>query len=89
MVPRLDLRHVGEAALGECTDQVQGRSGLLVGLEQTLRLRGAGAASELGVVDDVAAERGQFDAVDGLGVARAGLGELTGDAADLDDRKAS
>ncbi len=37
------------------------------------------------VVDDVAAIGGQADAVDGLVVGRARLGELSGDAADLDD----
>jgi hypothetical protein len=41
------------------------------------------------VVDDVAAIGGQRHAVDGLGVGRARLGELAGDAADLHHRHAA
>ena len=46
------------------------------------------ASLEAGAVDDVAAERRQLDVADALGGARAGLGELPGDAADLHDRHA-
>ena len=51
-----------------------------------LGTRAAAVGSD--VVDDVAAERRELEAVDRLGVGRAGLGELAGDPAHLHDRDA-
>ena len=57
----------------------------MVGGEQAGGVGDPVALGEADVVDDVATEGGQLDTVDGLGVAGAGLGELAGDAADLED----
>ena len=83
LVPLVDLGQVGEAALGERPQQVQRRRRLVVGLHQPVGVGHAGRRGRRDVVDHVAAERRQLDAVDGLGVGRAGLGELAGDAPDL------
>ncbi len=85
----MDLGQVGKTALGEGTQQVQGGRGLLVCLKQTLGVRYASAFTEFRVVDDVAAERWQFDTVDGFGVAGPWFCELAGDTPDLYDREAT
>jgi hypothetical protein len=82
-VPIVDEPQIGEAALGERTDEVQRGSGDVVRLEQTLRIVAAGLLGELVAVDDVSAERRQGDSVTGLHVGRTRFRELTGHAADL------
>ena len=69
----MHLAQVGEAALGEGPEQVQRRRRLVVGLEQAGGVGGAGGVGEADVVDDVAPERRQLDAVDRLGAAERGL----------------
>ena len=86
LVPRVDAREVGEPTLRERAQQVEGRRALVVRGEQS---RGVGRAVVLGeglVVDDVSPKALEGDAVAGLGLTRAGLGKLPGDATDLDDR---
>ena len=83
--PLVDLRQVGEAALGEGAQQVQRGCRLVVRLDEPLGVRDAGLGGERQVVHDVAAEAGQLDAVDGLGGGGARLGELPGDPAHLHD----
>ena len=80
----MHLGQVGEAALGEGAQQVQRRRRLLVGRHQALGIGAAGLGLEGLVVDHVAAEGRQLQVADPLGGRRARLGELPGDAADLD-----
>ena len=87
LVPRVHLREVGEAALREGTQQVEGGDGLVVRLHHPLRVGHAGLGQRLVGVDGMAAERRQLDPVDDLGLRAARLRELTGDAADLYDRQ--
>ena len=86
LVPRVDAAEGGEAALGERPQQVQRRRRLVVRLDEAIRIGDPRLGERARVVDDVAAEGGQVDVADALGGARAGLGELPGDAPDLDDR---
>ena len=79
---------VGEAALGERAQQVEGGRGLVVAAHHALRIGPAGDGLELVVVHDVAEVRRQLDAVALLGRRRARLGELARDAADLQRRDA-
>ena len=85
LVPRVHAGEVGEAALGERPQQVERGRRLVVGLHEAVGIGDARLGERAGVVDDVAAERRQDDAVHELGRARTGLGELAGDAADLHD----
>ncbi len=88
LVPGVYLGQIGEAALGEGTEQIEGRRGLVVGGDHAGRVRSAGCLRRGVVVDDVAAEAGQGPTVDQFGWRRARLGELTGDASQLDDGEA-
>ena len=88
LCPRVHPGEVGETALGERPQQVQGRGRLVVRLHEAFGIRDASGFGRRRVVDDVAAERRQVDVADPLEVGRAGLGELPGDAADLHDRHA-
>ncbi len=87
-VPLVHLMQVGETALGEGTQQVQAGSGLVVGLQQALRIGYTALGVEVDAIDDVAAVRRQRNAVDGFITCRAWLGELTGHASDLHHRAA-
>ena len=84
----MDLVEVGEAALGEGPEQVEGGGRLVVGVDQPAGIGLAGLGREARVVDDVAAERRELHALPGLGGRRAGFGELPGDAPHLDHRDA-
>ena len=86
LVPRVDAAEGGEAALGERPQQVQRRRRLVVRLDEAVRVGHPHVGERARVVDDVAAEHRQLDVADALGGTRARLGELTGDATDLDDR---
>ena len=88
LVPRVDPGEVGEASLGEGPDEVQRRGGLVVGLDEAVRIGHAGGHIETRTVDVVTAERRQVDVADAFRRAGPRLGELPGDAADLDDRRA-
>lgn len=59
----------------------------MIGLQQALGV-GTRLFVEADPVDDIAAVGGQGDAVDGLVIGRAWLGELTGHASDFDHRAA-
>ena len=83
LVPLVDPGQVGETALGEGAEQVQGGRRLVVGLHQPVGVGDPGRLGGHDVVDHVAPERRQLDPLDGLGGGRAGLGELAGDAPDL------
>ncbi len=85
--PAVRVLEIGVAAGGEGAQEVQRRRRLAVGLELPARVRLARLRSEVDVVHDIAAVARQRDAVDRLEIRGAGLGELTGDAADLDDRR--
>ena len=87
LVPHVDLGEVGEPALGERAQEVQARGRLVVGLQHARRVGHAGGGVRRVVVDHVAAERRQLDAVHHLGVAGARLGELAGRARQLDHRQ--
>ena len=86
--PAVGVLEIGVAAGGEGAQQVQRRRRLAIGLELAARVGLARIRGELDVVDDVAAVGRQGDAVDRLEVRRARFGELAGDPADLDDRRA-
>ena len=83
----MDVLEIGVAAGGEGAQQVERRRRLAKGLELAARVGLARFRRELDVVDDVAAIGRQRHAVLGLDVGRARLGELAGDAADLDHRR--
>ena len=85
--PTMDILKVSVAAGGERPEQVQGGRGLPIGFELPARIGLARLWRELDVVDDVPPVGRQGDAVDGLEVRGARLGELAGDATDLDDRR--
>eukprot|EP00983_Pelagomonas_calceolata_P009338 302265-Pelagomonas_calceolata.AAC.3 len=89
---QVPLRHPGQATVAtgaEATQQVERGSGLVVGLHEALRVGDARLGRELRAVDDIAPVRGQRHAIDGLVVGGAWLGELAGDAAQLDDGDAA
>ena len=86
--PGVDTGEIGEAALGERTQQVERRCRLVVGLHEPV---GRGDPRRFGggrVVHHVAAERRQVEIADAFERSRPWLGELTGDAPDLDHRYA-
>ena len=85
LVPAVDAGQVGEPALGEGAQQVQGRGGLVVGLDEPVRVGHARGRGRRVVVHHVAAEGRQLDAVHRLGRGRAGLRELARDPSQLDD----
>ena len=76
----------GEPALGERPQQVQRRGRLMVGLHEAVGRGDPGRGGGRRVVHAVAAEHGDLVVADQLGERRPGLGELTGDPADLHDR---
>ncbi len=79
----MHARQVGESALGEGAEQVQGGRALVVHAQQPLGVGPARLGRERVIVDHVATERWQLDAVARLGVGRPRLRELSGDATDL------
>ncbi|MNF79909.1 hypothetical protein D3C84_621400 [compost metagenome] len=87
-VPLVHLMQVGKAALGEGAQQVEAGGGLVVGLQQALRVRDAALRVETDAIDDVAAVGGQGHAAEGFLAGGARLGELAGHAPDLDHRAA-
>ncbi len=76
----------GEPALGERPQQVQRRGRLMVGLHEAVGGGDPGRGGGRRVVHAVAAEHGDLVVADQLRECRPGLGELTGDPADLHDR---
>ncbi len=65
-VPFVDLVQVGKAALGKGAQQVQGGCGLVVGLQQALRVGYAAFFIKTDAVDDVTAIGRQGHAIDGF-----------------------
>ncbi|MNE68797.1 hypothetical protein D3C80_1644780 [compost metagenome] len=65
-VPLVHLVQVGKPALGEGAQQVEAGSGLVVGLQQALRVGDAAFRVEADAVDDVATVGGQGDVADGF-----------------------
>ncbi len=84
LVPHVHLGEVGKAAGGERPEEVQGRRRLVVGGQHPGRVRNPRLGRRAVVVDDVAPEARQGEIADPLGGRGPGLGELTGDAAQLD-----
>ena len=76
LVPGVHLAEVGEAALRERADEIDGGCRGVVALQQPLRVGPARTLGEVEAVDDVAAVGRKRDVAARLGVARAGLGEL-------------
>ena len=87
LVPAVDLVEVGEPALGEGAQQVEGGRRLVVGAQHPGRVGLPSGRAEAELVDHVPAVDGQVDPVDQLAGQAAGLGELAGDATDLDHRE--
>ena len=85
--PLVHVVEIGIAALGEGAQQVERRRRLPVGHDLPLGVRHARLFGELYAVDDVAAVARQLHVALPLDAGRARLGELAGDAADLDDRQ--
>ncbi|MNH17312.1 hypothetical protein D3C79_769810 [compost metagenome] len=65
-VPLVHLVQVGKPALGEGAQQVEAGGGLVVGLQQALRVGNAAFRVEADAVDDVATVGGQGDVADGF-----------------------
>ena len=84
--PLMDMLEIGVAALREGAQQVQRRGGLPVGHLDAVRVGRPALGGEGDVVDDVAAIARQLDVALALHAGGARLGELAGDAADLEDR---
>ena len=84
--PRVHPGEVGETALGERAQQVERRRRLVVGLHKPIGRWHPCRFGGVRAVDDVAAERRQIDVPDAFERADARLGELPGDASDLDHR---
>ena len=84
-LPVLGMVQVGEAAVDQGADEVDGQAGAFVGAQEQVGIRGAVLRREAGAVDHVAAIAGQGDAVARFGVGGARLGVLAGEAADADD----
>jgi hypothetical protein len=68
LVPLLHPRQIGESALGERAQQIQGHRGLVVGLEHPRGFRHPRRRGEGVAVDDVAAIGRQGHAIHGFGV---------------------
>jgi hypothetical protein len=85
--PLVHIAERGVAAAGQSAHEIQRGGGLPVGFHLPNRVRRAGLGGEGGTVDDVAPVAGQGHAVDRLDIGGARLGELSGDAADLHDRR--
>ena len=85
--PAMRVFEIGETAVGEGAQQVQRRRRLAIGLQLPLRIGNARGLAELDVVDDVAAIARQLLIALFLGRRGARLGELAGDAPDLDHRR--
>ena len=86
--PRVLLKHSGIwAALGEGAQKVQRRGRLAIGHFQTLRIRQSACLIEFDGVDDVATVARQFLAAQAFDRRGTRLGELAGDAANLDHRR--
>jgi hypothetical protein len=81
----MDVLEVGVAAGGEGAQKVERRRGLSIGVQLPARIGLARRGREVDVVDDVAAIGRQGDAVDRLGIGRAGLRELASDPSNLHD----
>ncbi len=87
-VPLMHLVQIGEAALGERAQQVQGRRGLVIGLQQAIWVRHPAFLIETDAIDDIATVGGKGHTRDGFIVGRARLGELPGHAPDFYHRAA-
>src|SRR5262249_33523736 len=85
--PLPDIAKIGVAAIGEGTEQIQRGSRLPVSLQLPTPIWNARLARELGSVDDVAAIAGQLYRSTLLHRRRPGLGELSGNPADLHHRR--
>ena len=72
-VPRVDVREIGEPALRERPQEVEGGRRLVVGVDEALGVGHPRLRRRLVRVDDVAAKRRQLDAVDDLGRAARGF----------------
>ena len=86
LVPLVNRAQVGEATLGESTDEIQRRSRCVVGLQNALRVCGSRLLVEVVTVDDVAAVSRKGNSLSSLEIARARLGELAGHATHFDNR---
>src|SRR5215468_10615172 len=76
---------VGEAALHQRADEIQGERRTFVPPQQQIRIRRAGFSRELGPVDEIAAIARQRESPPRLAVGRAWLGILPGHASHADD----
>ncbi len=85
LVPDVHLLKICVAALGERTDQVQGRCRLLVGAKQSLGFWHARLGIEGDVVDHVPAKGRKFVIAAALHIGRARFGKLAGDTSHFDD----
>jgi hypothetical protein len=85
--PLVHVLEVGIATHREGAQKVQRRGRLAVSHHLAFRVRNAGFLGELDAVDDVTTVARQRHAVERLDARRARLGELAGNATDLDDRK--
>ena len=77
----MHLVEIGETALGEGTEKVQGRRRLVIDLYQAFWVWHPFFFRELHAVDHITPVRIESDAVNGLRIRRARLGELARQAA--------
>jgi hypothetical protein len=84
-IPVLRVVQVGETALDQGPDEVQGQGRVLVAAQQPFRVRPSRLRVEFDAVDQLTPIRGERDAVAGLGVRRSRFGILPGEAPDAND----
>ncbi len=84
--PAMGVLEIGVAAGRKSAQKVEGRRRLAVAHQLPPWIGLARFGRRVDVIDDVAAVGRQLHAIDGFGRRRARLGELPGDAADLDHR---
>ena len=82
-LPPVHVLEIGVAALREGAKEVERRGRLAIRHQQARGIGPRASSVELDAVDDVAAIARQLHAILDLGLARARLGELAGDTADL------
>ena len=84
-IPILRVMQVGKTAIDQGAHEIQRQGRPFIAAQQQQRIRFSRSRRELGMVDDIAAIRGQRDPVACLGIGGSRLGILPGHATDAND----